>query len=74
MSENFQSGSINKRIKVGNLIYSINQENKTASIINAISAIGNIIIPRSVTYESEEYLVISILESAFYLSNISAVY
>ena len=57
-----------QKVEIGNLIYSINKEDKTANIIgNTISilSIKDIIIPRSISINSEEYIITRISRCSF---------
>ena len=63
--------SVKQKIQQG-VIYSINENEKTASIIDSILYSTSIVIPRSIVYESSEYPVISILEGSFNKSIIKA--
>lgn len=47
------------------LIYSINNEDKTSKVIGCQSN-GELFIPRSINYNSQEYIIISISDNAFY--------
>ena len=55
---------LNKKVAHGNFIYSINEENKTACVILCIPN-NEIIIPHSINYENQEYIITEISESAF---------
>ena len=55
----------NKRVKQDDIIYLINDKEKIASIIDCISGINEITIPRSIIYESKEYIINCILKNAF---------
>lgn len=72
MNEN-QQEKLNKRIDQGNLVYSINLKEKTASVIDQKNFKKDIIIPRSVNYESNEYTITSISKRAFQFSQIDTV-
>ena len=56
-----------------NLVYSLNDKEKTAKIINNNQANGDILIPRSIIYKSEEYIVTSIRKKSFSDSNIKSI-
>ena len=73
MSENPQSKISNKIVKCGPFKYSINVEEKTANIVSCHINCDNLIIPRSFTYESNEYIIISILENSFKLSQVKSI-
>lgn len=55
------------------LIYEINEENRTASIIDNVHIIGNILIPESIKYQNQEYKVTSIIEYSFKYSDIKSI-
>ena len=46
-----------ERIKLGDIIYSINKTSMTASIVRNESTKTKIFIPRTITYLSKEYLI-----------------
>ena len=52
-------------VKYQDLIYLIDQTNKTAGIAGFYSNLSDYLVPRSITVNSVEYLVTSILEDAF---------
>ena len=56
-----------KEFKVNELFFSLNEEDKTAEIIGFQSKLSNnkIFIPRSITYNSQEFIVTSIKENSF---------
>lgn len=57
-----------QKVEIGNLIYSINKEDKTANIIGntiVLLSIKEIIIPCSISINSEEYIVTRISRCAF---------
>ena len=58
-----------------NIIYSLNIEDKTASVVGykQDSNIDNIIIPNSITYESVEYTVTILSENSFSQSSIVSI-
>lgn len=60
-------------VKSNSIIYSINNEKKTASVIRAEEARDEIIIPRLINYNSSNYIVTSILENAFKDSKIKSI-
>lgn len=73
--KNFRVNDIyQKKISINNIIYVLNEEEMTSSIINGRKGSGKIIIPRSINYENKEYIVTSILNRAFYLSKIKDVF
>ncbi|KAK8870878.1 hypothetical protein M9Y10_008776 [Tritrichomonas musculus] len=53
--------------------YSINEEEKTANVIRCQDNISEIIIPRSIKYESNEYVVTTISNGAFGYSNVRSI-
>lgn len=61
------------KVEYSNIVYSLDPGNFTASIIGNNSAQGDIIIPRSIIYESNEYIVKSISRLAFVSSNINSI-
>ena len=48
------------KIKQGELIYALNEEENTASIVGSKIKSNEILIPRSITYKTQEYLITSI--------------
>ena len=60
MIENHQ-----KTIDLGNIKYSINDKEKIACVIGCNKSINDIYIPRSIKYESKEFIVTSIFSFAF---------
>ena len=52
-------------IKINDIYYQINEEEKTASIIKNDEKSNNILIPRFINHESKEYLITRISENAF---------
>ena len=65
MSENSQIDDTNKIVQQGSLTYLINEEEKTASIIQCDNYINSVFIPRSINHEKKEYIVTSISERSF---------
>ena len=53
------------KVERNSILYSINESEHTASIFSYSNANGDIIIPCSIYYESEEYVITSILSNAF---------
>lgn len=51
---------VNKKVNYNGLLYLINEKEKTACLITNISAEGDIIVPRSITHNSEEFVITSI--------------
>ena len=67
-SSKIENEEINKETKIvkeGNLIFALNEEDKTAFLINNDSAADNILIPRSVKYGTQEFIITSIKENSF---------
>ena len=62
-----------KGIIYNNVIYTIKEEENTASVIGSIPKIYEIFIPCSIMHNAKEYIVTSISENAFKLSNIQSV-
>lgn len=56
-----------------NIIYSINEETKTAKVIGTEILVYNIFIPHSINHESQEYIVTSISRDAFSESTVQTV-
>ena len=67
-----KNGASNEKIKKETLIYSINEDEKTSKIIGNSSS-GEIIIPRSIVHESQEYVITSISNYAFENSTIKTI-
>lgn len=61
-----------KKIEQNNIIFSLNEEEKTADIVGINEKIIDLIIPKSIKYESKEYFITSILNGAFIGSNIKS--
>lgn len=53
-----------------NLLFVLNNEEKIASVVGNESAEGDIIIPRSIKYKKQEYLITCIMKDAFESSDI----
>ena len=62
----------NEIIKQSHIIYSINFDNKTASVIKS-NQLNKIVIPRSITYKSTEYIVTKISEDSFENSPVKSI-
>ena len=62
-----------EKIEKGDLIFSINDDGKTVSIIGNKVTTDEILIPRSIVYNSKEYVITSILHWAFQFSEIKTV-
>lgn len=56
---------ISESIKQNKLIYTINEEDKTASVVNNDDARGDVYIPKSINYNNQNYNVIRIKEGSF---------
>ena len=59
---------LNLHIKIteqDSFVYSLNEQEKTASVISNKSQDTDIIIPRSINYNGQEYIITSISEDAF---------
>lgn len=69
MSEN----QLQKIVEHNQILYSLNTEGKTASIIGNKLAQGDINIPRSISDESNEYVITSISKDAFKYSEIKSI-
>ena len=72
MEKSQQKESKNEEIEQNNIVYSINFETKTASVIRSPKADGDIIIPKSIKYKTFEYIVKSISKRAFIVSKIKS--
>lgn len=57
-----------KEINQNGLSYVINKNDNTAIVVNCTSSKSDIIIPRSIIYESTEYFVTKIYKNAFFLN------
>lgn len=56
-------------VEEGGIRYILNEKEKTAGIKRNISSFGNILLPRSINYDSKDYLVTEILEGSFKKTN-----
>lgn len=54
-----------KIVKEDNIIYCLNEDDKTANVIDNDKACHEIIIPRSIEYEEEEFITTAIKENSF---------
>lgn len=54
-----------KGAQIGKIDYSLNDEDKTATVIGCAPATGHINIPELIKFESQEYIVTSIIGGAF---------
>lgn len=70
MSEKQQIEAKDKRIEYDNVIYSINESKSVSSVVDSKCTIYQTTIPQSITHESKEYVVTSILNNAFNFINI----
>lgn len=68
MSQSTQEKSTLKQINYGDLCYLINFDDKTAKVVGDQKTNSNILIPRSIKYESTEYIVTSISKRSFLYS------
>lgn len=73
MNETKQNEKEKQIIILDNIKYSINEDQKTVSVIGSESSIKRIFIPSSINYESKEYEVTSISKDAFNLSTIKSI-
>ena len=73
MCENQQLKATDVKINNDDLIYLINEQKKTAGVIDNKNAKGDIIIPRSIYYKSNEYIVTSILSQAFHDTQLKSI-
>lgn len=55
----------NLLLKDDNFLYSVDKKSKTASISKCFNPASEVIIPYSITYNSEEYIITSIAEGVF---------
>lgn len=60
-----QQNKLNKKITQDNIVYSINENEKTAWVVDNESAYGDILIPHSIKHESNEYIITKICENSF---------
>ena len=65
MIENQKDKPEGRKVKIIDFIYSINEEEKTAGIFSYENINNDIIIQRSITYNSKTYIITSILEGVF---------
>ena len=73
MSKNHPIEIKSKRIEHDSIIYSINEEERTAFLISWKGYSDHIIIPRSIKQETKEYDITNISENAFNQSQIKIV-
>ena len=77
MNNNDENKVQNREIELNNVIYSIDEKNKTASVerynSNNKTSINSIFIPHMIYHESKEYVVKSISKHAFYFSKIESI-
>ena len=59
--------------KIGDLNYTLNETDKTATVAYTSGATGDIVIPASVTYNETEYAVVGIASNALYYTKITSV-
>lgn len=58
-----------KFIIENDLLYILNEKKKTAGLLGSLSSMAIIIIPRSVIYEGDEFIINKIIENSFKKSN-----
>lgn len=58
-------GILTKTVLLNGIEYSINEEKQTSTVFKAISNEKKVVIPRSIIYQSKEYIVTSISSNAF---------
>lgn len=64
-----------KRVLQNGVVFEINENDFTAKVVKSPAAANSVFIPRAIYYESKEYIVIEIDESAFQSNqNISSVF
>ena len=68
MIEEEQQSNKSSTIIVNNNKYLINEDGKTVSLVKWVYYDQIQIIPRSINYQSKEYIITNILEKAFYLN------
>ena len=68
MIEEEQKSNKRSTIIVNNNKYLINEDGKTVSLVKWVDYDQIQIIPRSINYQSKEYIITNILEKAFYLN------
>ena len=73
MNKNEQLEKINKQIELDNILYSINEEEKTVAVIGYKKELDNFFVPRFIVYESNEYIVKSINQEAFKESSLKSI-
>ncbi|KAK8892795.1 hypothetical protein M9Y10_030038 [Tritrichomonas musculus] len=61
------------KVKYNNIIFSLNEKEKTASVIGYLSNHYDIFIPQSIKNNDQEYIITSINESSFECSYISSI-
>lgn len=62
------------KVEQDQIEYSLNKEDKTAAIIKCLKRVHeDIIIPRSVLYEGNEFIIVSINDESFYKSRIKSI-
>lgn len=66
MSQNQHSKITNKMFEIDDIMYCIDENNKTCSVFRNKSEKSEIIIPSSIKYKAHEYYVTSIKEDAFF--------
>lgn len=73
MNENQQLEIQDKRIEQDHIIYSLNEKEKTASVVDNNKARGDIIIPKSIIYKTKEYIIVNILQCTFHYSQVKSI-
>lgn len=73
MSERQEKSDSNVTVEQDGIIYSINLNEKTASVAKCQSSNDEIYIPRSIIYKSTEYDIIGILKESFSNSKIKSI-
>ena len=58
-----------KTVEKDGLVYVLDEQNQTAGVYNVNSTEEEILIPKSVFYESKEFIVTAIIENSFYYKN-----
>lgn len=58
-----------KKVEINGFIYNINEKEKTADLYRKTSIEKDIFIPRSIYYQSKEYLIVEICNDAFKYNN-----
>lgn len=64
---------IKKRFKFNGISYILNDDHKVASLVNNTELSGDILIPRSIINQNQEYVITSIEEGSFSFSEIKSI-